>query len=123
MRHLLLITALVACKGGTDTDTDTDTDTSGGNWDGSVVLINELLAVNDTIISDEAGDFDDWFELYNPEDAEVDLTGWTITDDYAGKVPAPLPAGAVLQPGGHLYHHFRQAAHQQRHGDVFAVAQ
>ena len=45
------------------------------------VLINEIMSSNGYTIKDEDGDYSDWFELYNPEETEVDLTGYGISDD------------------------------------------
>ena len=47
----------------------------------SQIVINEFLAGNETINTDEDGEYEDWIELYNAGDAAVDLTGYTITDD------------------------------------------
>ncbi|MEO0078693.1 MAG: lamin tail domain-containing protein, partial [candidate division WOR-3 bacterium] len=44
------------------------------------VFINEFLASNQTINTDEAGDYDDWVELYNAADTAVTLRGWTLPD-------------------------------------------
>jgi len=35
----------------------------------SAFVINEFMAVNDASSSDGQGEFDDWVEIYNPEDA------------------------------------------------------
>ncbi len=45
------------------------------------VRINEILALNETILADEDGDYSDWIELYNSGPNPVDLTGWFLTDD------------------------------------------
>ena len=45
------------------------------------VVVNELMASNDTTHADEAGEYDDWLELYNASDAPVALTGLHLTDD------------------------------------------
>ena len=45
------------------------------------VVINEVLAKNDSINSDESGDFDDWIEIYNFTDSEVNLSGKYLTDN------------------------------------------
>jgi hypothetical protein len=45
------------------------------------VLINEFLAANATGLRDEDGGPEDWIELYNPGPTEVNLKGWSITDD------------------------------------------
>jgi len=45
------------------------------------VLVNELMARNDTILVDGDGDYSDWIELYNPTTNGFDLTGCYLTDD------------------------------------------
>lgn len=66
------------------------------------VLINEILAVNDSIRSDEHGEFDDWVELYNAEDEVVDLTGWGLSDDDRDGPRWFLPPDLLLGPDEHL---------------------
>ena len=45
------------------------------------VRINEVQASNATSFIDNAGDFDDWIELYNNSDEEISLNGWHLSDD------------------------------------------
>ena len=45
------------------------------------LYINELMADNKKTLADERGAYDDWIEIYNGEDAEVDLAGMYLTDD------------------------------------------
>ena len=45
------------------------------------LVINELLASNNSIIMDEHGDYDDWVELYNPTDSLIFLSGLYLSDD------------------------------------------
>ncbi len=45
------------------------------------LLINELMAENDTSYQDENGDYDDWIELYNPGTSDVSLAGLFVTND------------------------------------------
>ncbi len=48
----------------------------------SIVLwINEFVASNDTGIQDEAGEYEDWIEIYNPGPDDVALSGLFLTDD------------------------------------------
>jgi hypothetical protein len=47
----------------------------------SQIVINEFLAGNETINTDEDGEYEDWIELYNAGDDAVDLAGLTLTDD------------------------------------------
>ncbi len=49
--------------------------------DGSSLVISELMAINDTTIADEDGEYSDWLEIHNPTASEVNLDGWWLTDD------------------------------------------
>lgn len=45
------------------------------------VVINEFMATNTGIIKDEAEETEDWIELYNNTDQEIDLSGYNLTDN------------------------------------------
>ncbi len=64
------------------------------------IVFNEVMASNDTTTADEEGDFEDWFELYNPTCSAVDISGWTLADSVSGW---QIPAGTVLNPGQTLF--------------------
>jgi hypothetical protein len=49
------------------------------------VYINELCASNSSAIADEYGEFDDWFELYNPNNYPIDLSEYYVTDNLLHK--------------------------------------
>ena len=53
--------------------------------------LNELMADNDGVIADEAGEFDDWLELFNPGPDAVSLAGLALADDPDDPAPWPLP--------------------------------
>jgi hypothetical protein len=65
------------------------------------IVINEILQ-NPSVVSDSAGE---WFELYNVTGMDIDIDGWTITDndfdlhviDNGG--PLVIPAGGYLVLG------------------------
>ena len=62
--------------------------------------INELLAGNSTINSDEYGEFDDWIELYNPTNQMVNLSGLFLVE---GADQWQFPdTMSTIQPGGFL---------------------
>ena len=67
------------------------------------VVINELLAINETTNMDEAGEYDDWIELWNYSDVHVDLSGHYLTDinDNLEKWQFP-DTGVVIGPGEFL---------------------
>ena len=82
----------------------------GGSTDGADtgpppppgLRINELMASNTGVWLDPLGQPSDWVELLNPTAEPVDLTGWTLTDDWREPARGPLPAGLVLEPGGRV---------------------
>jgi hypothetical protein len=87
---------VVACSSGAGGD--------GPQPDGSSpVLLNELLASNDAVLADESGEFDDWLELYNQTDSEVDLSGWLLSGGpVSAQEPFALPAGTSIAAAGYL---------------------
>jgi len=65
------------------------------------VIINEFMADNGNVMQDEAGDYDDWLELYNPQAETVSLEGMYLTDDYTNRTKWQIP-DTVIPPGGYL---------------------
>lgn len=57
------------------------------------LVINELMASNDAFVTDENGEYDDWFEIYNSGDLPVDIGGWYVTDDLATPNKHQIPTG------------------------------
>jgi len=51
------------------------------NYVPHMVFINEFMASNNSTISDEYGEHDDWIELYNPNLDTIDIGGLYITDN------------------------------------------
>ncbi|MDY6875009.1 MAG: CotH kinase family protein [Chloroflexota bacterium] len=66
------------------------------------LLINEFLADNESVNQDEAGEYDDWVELYNGSAVTVTLDGMYLTDDLSAPTKWQFPAGTTIPPGGHL---------------------
>jgi hypothetical protein len=69
------------------------------------VYINEWLADNAGSLADPAdGNYEDWFELYNPGTNAVDLGGFYLTDDLTNKTKFLIPANGHYQvpAGGYL---------------------
>ncbi len=67
-----------------------------------LLVINEIVSSNDTGITDEMGEFEDWVEIYNPGDVTVDLEGMYLTDDFGDRHGWPIPPGYSLAPGEFL---------------------
>lgn len=66
------------------------------------VVINEFMADNDSVLADPQGEFDDWIELRNLTDQNVDLTGRYLSDDPNDPRKWPFPAGTVIPASGYL---------------------
>ena len=66
------------------------------------LFINELVASNQTGTEDEAGQTEDWIELYNSSGAAVSLAGFTISDDPERPDKWPFPETAAVPAGGFL---------------------
>jgi len=45
------------------------------------LFINEAMASNSSVIADSFGEFEDWFEVYNPNNYSVNLSGYYFSDD------------------------------------------
>ncbi|MFZ5481530.1 MAG: lamin tail domain-containing protein [Myxococcota bacterium] len=93
-----------ACSGGSDPSKD---DTAAAGPDVPAVVINEFVADNktyadpdgDPVDTGDLGEFDDWIELYNADDAAVPLDGFYLTDDLDQPTRWALPTGVTLEPG------------------------
>ncbi len=63
------------------------------------LIINELMAANQTAVTDEWGEFDDWVELSNRGSVPVSLNGLYLTDDLLLPGKFALP-DTTLPPNG-----------------------
>lgn len=66
------------------------------------VVINEFMAVNYVTAADQDGEYDDWIELYNLTDEEIDLTGYYLTDSKKNLTKWKFPAGTSINAEGYL---------------------
>ena len=69
------------------------------------LYLNEFVASNDTGLTDETGDFEDWVEIYNAGSSAVSLDGYYLTDDLAEPDQWQLPTGSGelnVPAGGYL---------------------
>jgi len=64
--------------------------------------INEWLATNASFADPADGNADDWFEIYNPSNAQVNLANWRLTDDPARPGQFIIPTGYTIPAGGYL---------------------
>lgn len=66
------------------------------------VVINEFMASNNGIVQDEAGENEDWIELYNTTASDVDLSGYFITDNPDNLTKFVFPEGTILKANEYL---------------------
>jgi hypothetical protein len=66
------------------------------------VVINELLPVNDTIVADQNGEYDDWIELFNMCTNELDLSGYYLSDSRSEPDKWQIPQGTIIEANGFL---------------------
>ncbi|MFT4770742.1 MAG: gliding motility-associated-like protein [Cryomorphaceae bacterium] len=66
------------------------------------VVVNELSAANSGGFADNYGDFEDWIELYNSGGADVDLSGFYLSDDELEPMKWEIPAGTTIVAGDYL---------------------
>ena len=68
------------------------------------LIINEIMADNDSFFQDpdEAGAFEDWFEVYNPTSEPIDMSGMYITDNPNNPTKWKVGDTVVIPAGGYL---------------------
>ena len=66
------------------------------------VVINEFMASNDLFIADQDGEFDDWIELFNTTDQDIDLTGYFLSDNAENLDKYDIPDGTIIPANGYL---------------------
>ncbi len=73
-----------------------------GSWTPPIGLVlNELMSDNQSTITDEFGDHDDWIEISNNGNAPIDLSGLGLTDHFEGFDDFIFP-DTSLAPGQYL---------------------
>jgi len=65
------------------------------------IVINEFMAANDTIITDENGDYSDWVELYNKSESDVNLSGFGLSDTKTQPFKWTIP-DLIIKTGHYL---------------------
>ena len=62
------------------------------------LVLNELMAKNETTIADNYGEFDDWLEITNTGSSDINLIGYFLTDDVQDPFVFAFP-DTVISPG------------------------
>ena len=70
-----------------------------------LVFINEVQIVNSSTYDDAQNEFDPWIELYNPNNFQVNVAGYSLTIDgnpAPWQIPASNPIRTVIPAGGFI---------------------
>lgn len=95
LKYLLPFIALGAFWGCNNDDPEV-------NDNSESVVINELLSKNSQNGSDQDGEFDDWIELYNNADTDIDISGYFLSDSKKNPTKWQLPPGTVIGKKSYL---------------------
>ncbi|MBI5916555.1 MAG: CotH kinase family protein [Bacteroidetes bacterium] len=68
----------------------------------SEVVVNEIMASNQTSVTDQDGEYEDWIELYNNSSTTIDLSGWYLSDNYTNLAKWEFPQGTFIDGNGYL---------------------
>jgi hypothetical protein len=63
------------------------------------LYVNEFMAANNTTIPDDYGEYDDWAEIYNRSDVDVNVGGMHLTDDPGDPNQFELPDTVIPARG------------------------
>lgn len=66
------------------------------------LVINEFMASNDTTVTDQDGEYDDWIELYNNGNTTIILDGYGLSDDGTDLMQWTFPIGTSIAPNTYL---------------------
>ena len=65
------------------------------------LVVNEIMASNNSTYADEAGEFDDWLEIFSLSDVPIYLGNYYLSDDQGTPGKWPMP-DIWIQPGEYL---------------------
>ncbi len=68
----------------------------------SDVVVNEVMSGNTRTLAAEDGQYYDYIELANLSGADVDISGWYLSDDAADSMAWRIPDGTAVPAGGYL---------------------
>jgi hypothetical protein len=67
----------------------------------ALVYINEIMAANQNDVEDNAGEKEDWIEIYNPNNFDVNLSGYYLSDNpdnpMKWQIPSTYPDSVTVE--------------------------
>jgi hypothetical protein len=68
----------------------------------SSIVINEIMPTNISWVTDQNGEYDDWFELYNNSSLSFDISGYYLSDSRSNLSKWKIPSGTTIRGNGTL---------------------
>jgi spore coat protein CotH len=72
-------------------------------FDQSGLVLNEVMSSNTSSISDNFNEYDDWVEVYNQGDQDLDLENYFLSDNNSSQIKWKLPATTINSGQFELY--------------------
>lgn len=66
------------------------------------IVINEIMSINSVTVSDQNGEYDDWIELFNLTDNNIDVSGYYLSDKSSNLLKWQIPSGTTINGKGYL---------------------
>ncbi len=66
------------------------------------IVINEFMASNATVQKDPAGEYEDWIELHNNTNTDIDVSNWYLSDNFSWRKKWKFPVGTSITAHGYL---------------------
>jgi hypothetical protein len=77
---------------------------------GENLFINEIMAKNLTTITDNFGEYEDWIEIYNPNDYPVNMSGYYMSDNPEVRnrwvIPSSFPDSVTIPAQSWMLYYF-----------------
>ena len=66
------------------------------------IILNEIVSTNSSILADDFNEYEDFIELYNPQDTAINLTGKYLTDKKDNLVKWQFGENIKIEPKSYL---------------------
>jgi len=66
------------------------------------IVINEILPKNSQNGADQDGEYDDWIELFNLANEDIDISGYYLSDSKKEPAKWKFPANTIIAKNGYL---------------------
>lgn len=70
--------------------------------DSTSIVINEIMAKNNSTVTDSAGQYEDWVEIYNNSNQAIDISGYFLSDNEYNLNKWSIPQGTILNANDYL---------------------